>query len=115
MKILTEEEILKFAQKLAYSQNISSKKNKNDKSIRMLNDDFSYISSIYKKINEKYKSRKITVPASEWLMDNFYIIEEHAKQISGFIDVINGADVEYVTAQEGRRAVDTIERIYKDK
>ena len=41
--------------------------------------------------------------------------EEHAKQISGFIDVINGADVEYVTAQEGRRAVDTIERIYNDK
>ena len=81
MKILNEEEILKFAQKLAYSQNISSKKNKNDKSLKMLNDNFSYISFIYKKINEKYKNRKITVPASEWLMDNFYIIEEHAKQI----------------------------------
>ncbi|MBE5813041.1 MAG: DUF3131 domain-containing protein [Clostridiales bacterium] len=81
MKILNEEEILKFAQRLAYSQNISSKKNKNDKSIKILNDDFSYISSIYKKINEKYKNRKTTVPASEWLMDNFYIIEEHAKQI----------------------------------
>ena len=46
MKILNEEEILKFAQKLAYSQNISSKKNSNDKSLQMLNDDFSYISSI---------------------------------------------------------------------
>ena len=34
MKILNEEEILKFAQKLAYSQNISSKKNKNDKSLK---------------------------------------------------------------------------------
>lgn len=41
--------------------------------------------------------------------------EEHAKQIGGFVDVIDGKDIEYVTAYEGRKAVDVIERIYKDK
>ena len=81
MKILNDEEVVKFAQKLAYSQNISSKNNNNDKSLKMINEDFNYVSNIYKRINEKYKNRKTTVPASEWLMDNFYIIEEHAKQI----------------------------------
>ena len=81
MKIFNEEEIVKFAKKLAYSQNISSKRNNTDKSLKMLNDDFAYICGIYKKINEKYKNSKSMVPAGEWLMDNFYIIEEHAKQI----------------------------------
>lgn len=81
MRIFNEEEVIKFAQKLAYSQNISSKKNIGDKSLKMINEDFNYISNIYKKINEKYKNKSISVPASEWLMDNFYIIEEHAKQI----------------------------------
>lgn len=81
MKILNEEEVVRFAQKLAYSQNIASKNNNRDKSLKMINDDFNYITNIYKRINDKYKNSKTTVPASEWLMDNFYIIEEHAKQI----------------------------------
>lgn len=38
---------------------------------------------------------------------------EHAKQISRFIEVIDGKDMEYVSGYEGRKAVDIIERIYK--
>ena len=41
--------------------------------------------------------------------------EEHAKQYEAFIRAINGEDVEYVNQYEGRKAVDIIERIYKDK
>jgi len=56
-------------------------KNKNDKSLIKMNKDFLAIYSIYKKLNESKGSKGELVPASEWLLDNFYIIEEHAKQI----------------------------------
>lgn len=35
----------------------------------------------YKAINEAIKSKEPMVPASEWLLDNFYIIEEQLKEI----------------------------------
>jgi len=56
-------------------------KNNNDKSIIQMNKDFSAIFTIYKKLNENKNPKTQLIPASEWLLDNFYIIEEHAKQI----------------------------------
>lgn len=41
--------------------------------------------------------------------------EEHAKQFETFIRAINGEDVEYVDQYEGKKAVEIIESIYKDK
>lgn len=35
----------------------------------------------YKKINEQVKAKQNIIPAAEWLLDNFYMIEEQAKQI----------------------------------
>ena len=58
-----------------------SMKNNKDKSILKMNKDFLAIYSIYKKLNDTKSSKTQLVPASEWLLDNFYIIEEHAKQI----------------------------------
>ena len=56
-------------------------KNNNDKSLIQMNKDFSVIFNIYKKLNENKNTKTQMIPASEWLLDNFYIIEEHAKQI----------------------------------
>ena len=53
-------------------------RNNNDKSLIQMNKDFLAIFNIYKKLND---NKTLMVPASEWLLDNFYIIEEHAKQI----------------------------------
>lgn len=58
-----------------------SMKNNKDKSVIKMNRDFFIIYSIYKKLNDTKNSKTQLVPASEWLLDNFYIIEEHAKQI----------------------------------
>lgn len=41
--------------------------------------------------------------------------EEHAKQFETFVRAINGENIEYVDQYEGKKAVDTIERIYADK
>ncbi len=38
----------------------------------------------------------------------------HTRQISDFVRVLNGEDIEYVSAAEGRRAVEVIERIYEN-
>lgn len=56
-------------------------KNNKDKSIIKMNKDFLTIYGVYKKLNDTKNSKTQVVPASEWLLDNFYIIEEHAKQI----------------------------------
>ena len=56
-------------------------KNNKDKSILKMNKDFFAIYSIYRRLNDTKNSKTQLVPASEWLLDNFYIIEEHAKQI----------------------------------
>ena len=56
-------------------------KNNKDKSLIKMNKDFFAIYSIYKKLNDTKNFIYQLVPASEWLLDNFYIIEEHAKQI----------------------------------
>ena len=55
-------------------------KNNNDKSLVQMNKDFTVIFNIYKKLNENKNPKTQMIPASEWLLDNFYIIEEHAKQ-----------------------------------
>lgn len=81
MKILSDENIEILAKELARSQKITSKKNKSSKAQKDLNESFFYINSIYKKLNESYRNGSSTVPSSEWLLDNFYIIEEHAKQL----------------------------------
>jgi len=56
-------------------------KNNNDKSLVQMNKDFAVIFNIYKKLSENKGDKSQMIPASEWLLDNFYIIEEHAKQI----------------------------------
>lgn len=40
---------------------------------------------------------------------------EHAKQLAIFMNVLDGKNEEYVNGYEGRKAVDIIERVYKDK
>ena len=62
-------------------EGLFSMKNNKDKSILKMNKDFFAIYSIYRRLNDTRNSKNQLVPASEWLLDNFYIIEEHAKQI----------------------------------
>lgn len=56
-------------------------RNNSDKAVFKMGRDFSTIFSVYRKLNDNKKLKSNLVPASEWLLDNFYIIEEHTKQI----------------------------------
>lgn len=49
--------------------------------VRRMNDNFELITSVYRALNTDVKYMFPTAPASEWLLDNFYIIEEQVKLI----------------------------------
>lgn len=46
-----------------------------------MNKNFKFITSVYKDLNEYSNARSSVTPAAEWLLDNFYIIEEQVKEI----------------------------------
>ena len=73
------EELEDHAIKIAIKHSISSGKNLIKWPLPRINDNYEYILSVYKDLNVDIQ-KKYTVPASaEWLLDNFYIIEEHVK------------------------------------
>ena len=71
-----------------YIENLSkqqvSKKNskKNTYPIYTLNEDFKYITMVYNLLNEHIKKGINVHPAGEWILDNYYIIEENVKMLN---------------------------------
>ena len=49
--------------------------------IRRLNDNYGLIYGIYRDLNRDIRESFPTAPAAEWLLDNFYIIEEQVRLI----------------------------------
>ncbi len=48
---------------------------------RRLSDNYNLITGVYKSLNRDIRESFPTAPSAEWLLDNFYIIEEQAKLI----------------------------------
>lgn len=46
-----------------------------------MNRNFRFITAVYKDLNEYSNIRSSITPAAEWLLDNFYIVEEQVKEI----------------------------------
>ncbi len=46
-----------------------------------MNKNFKFITSVYKDLNEYSNIKCSVTPAAEWLLDNFYIVEEQVKEI----------------------------------
>ena len=79
--LLNEEELKKHAKEVASYHTLSSNMNLLDKSIKELSEDYKIINEVYIKLLEEAKNEKNIIPAAEWLLDNFYIIEENTKEI----------------------------------
>jgi cyclic beta-1,2-glucan synthetase len=76
---LTSEELEDHAKKTALEHSVSNKQNFLNWPVPRMNDNYEFILSVYKGLNEDIQ-KKYTVPSSaEWLLDNFYIIEEQVK------------------------------------
>lgn len=97
--MLEKSQLEKHLEKIASSHNTTSKSQKDTYPVPQLIENFKTIEEVYNILNEHLKLGINIHPAGEWLLDNFYIIEETVKQIQkelplnkymNFVGISNG-------------------------
>ena len=97
--MLEKSQLEKYLEKIASNHNTITKTQKNTYPIPQLIENFKTIEEVYNLLNEHLKLGINIHPAGEWLLDNFYIIEETVKQIqkelplkkyTNFVGIANG-------------------------
>lgn len=98
---LDKEQLEQYLEKLASDQIIENSSSKYTYPIPSVKENFQIIEEVYHMLNEHIKLGLTIHPAGEWLLDNFYIIEESVKTIikemplkkyKEFLGVSNGPD-----------------------
>ena len=79
--ILTTKELEKYLEKIGAMHNLAQKSNKETYPIPRMQENFAIIKEVYELLNEQVKQGIGLHPAGEWILDNFYIIEETVKSI----------------------------------
>ena len=97
--ILTTRELEEYLEKLGAIHDLASKSSKETYPIPRLIENYMTIKDVYELLNEHVKLGIPIHPAGEWILDNFYIIEENVKIIKqelplkkykNFIGIKNG-------------------------
>ena len=97
--ILDEEQLKRHLEKIATQHTLKNKSNKSTYPIPQLLENYEAIRTVYNLLNEHIKLGINIHPAGEWILDNFYIIEETVKQIqkeltlkkyTNFVGIQNG-------------------------
>jgi cellobiose phosphorylase len=78
---LSEEVLEDHARTIAREHSISLKYNTAGWPMLRMNDNYSAILSICNSLNDDVAQKRTVPPAAEWLLDNFYIVEEQVKSI----------------------------------
>lgn len=79
--LLGPEDIEKHAMELARTHNAGRRDILSVNLIKRLKSNFKLISEAHKKLTEDVEASFSVAPAAEWLLDNFYIIEEQVNEI----------------------------------
>ena len=79
--ILTTKELEGYLEKIGTTHNLTAKSRKETYPIPRLIENYAVIKDIYEILNEHVKQGISIHPAGEWILDNFYIIEEIVKSI----------------------------------
>ena len=79
---LDKEQLENYMEKIAANYEISRDCSLETYPVNRLNDNFKFIQKTYTILNEHIKKGISIYPAGEWLLDNFYIIEETVKNIN---------------------------------
>ena len=79
--VLDNNSFISFMEKIAASYEVKSKSNLNTYPIDRLNQNYTLIEKTYNLLNEHIKKGIDVHPAGEWLLDNFYIVDETVKNI----------------------------------
>lgn len=76
---LSSEELEGHAKRIAIEHAVTFRKKSVKSPIVRMNDNYKFILNVYKDLNEDIQKKSVVPPASEWLLDNFYIIEKQVK------------------------------------
>jgi len=79
--ILSPEEMERHAREIAKLHTFTKNSGSSDCLISRMDDNFRVITDVYKLLNADIRDKMPVAPAAEWLLDNFYIIEEQVKDI----------------------------------
>lgn len=79
--ILDKYQLQKHLENIAITHNLKEKSDKNTYPIPRLIENYEIIKATYDQLNKNLKQDISIHPAGEWLLDNFYIIEQSVKQI----------------------------------
>ena len=79
--ILNEKQLEEYLKKISLQHNIGKKSDKLTYPIPHLLENYNIIKIVYNLLNEHIKLGITINPAGEWILDNFYIIEEVIQQI----------------------------------
>ena len=79
---LDKEQLENYMEKIAVNYEITRDSSLETYPINRLNDNFKFIQKTHTILNEHIKKEISIYPAGEWLLDNFYIIEETVKNIN---------------------------------
>ena len=85
--VLDNYQIQNYMEKVASSHEIKSNSLKNTYPIPRLKENFRFIEKIYQILTSHLKLKIDIHPAGEWLLDNFYIIEETYKTVIAEMDL----------------------------
>ena len=79
--LLDRNQLSKYIEKTAAEHNIKNNSNKETYPIPNLREDYKFILETYNLLNKHLKLGIKMHSAGEWLLDNFYVIEEPVKSI----------------------------------
>ena len=79
--ILDKNQLEKYMENIAITHSIKEKSDKDTYPVLRLMENYEVIKAVYNLLNQNLKQDISIHPAGEWLLDNFYIIEQSVKQI----------------------------------
>ena len=79
--ILDNYQLQNYMEKITINHDVKGQSKKNTYPVPRLKDNFKFIEKTYELLNESIKNGVEIHPAGEWLLDNFYIIEETYKTV----------------------------------
>ena len=99
--VLDKYQLEKYLEKLASDHVLKEKSDRNTYPIPRMQENFAIITEVYNLLNEHIKLKIPIHPAGEWLLDNYYVIEETVKSIekeltlkkyTNFLGIANGVN-----------------------
>ncbi len=98
--ILNQNQLENYLETIATDHNLQNTSSKNTYPIPRLKENFEVITEVYQLLNEHIKLKIPIHPAGEWILDNYYVIDQAVKNVkqdlslkkyTHFLGIANGA------------------------